>query len=193
MTLENPVTEPTTESLDEALASPASAPAVTSPAVATADLERESDIAADYIEGLLDVLDIAGDIDMDIEGVRATVSVVPDPDDPTALDALVGEDGEVLDALQDLARLAVSAQTGDRSRLMLDIARFRAGRRAELAALTRAVVDEVRATGDAVRLEPMTPFERKVVHDTVAAAGLVSESDGEEPNRRVVVLPAPVS
>lgn len=193
MTLENPVTEPTTEPLDEAPARPASAPAVTSPAVATADLERESDIAADYIEGLLDVLDIAGDIDMDIEGVRATVSVVPDPDDPTALDALVGEDGEVLDALQDLARLAVSAQTGDRSRLMLDIARFRAGRRAELAALTRAVVDEVRATGDAVRLEPMTPFERKVVHDTVAAAGLVSESDGEEPNRRVVVLPAPVS
>lgn len=193
MTLENPVTEPTTEPLDEAPARPASAPAVTSPAVATADLERESDIAADYIEGLLDVLDIAGDIDMDIEGVRATVSVVPDPEDPTALDALVGEDGEVLDALQDLARLAVSAQTGDRSRLMLDIARFRAGRRAELAALTRAVVDEVRATGDAVRLEPMTPFERKVVHDTVAAAGLVSESDGEEPNRRVVVLPAPVS
>jgi spoIIIJ-associated protein len=173
--------------LDEVAAQP---DAALSDGPVPADLERESDIAADYIEGLLDVLDIAGDIDMDIEGVRATVSVVPDPDDPTALDALVGRDGQVLDALQDLARLAVSAQTGERSRLMLDIAQFRAGRRAELAELTRSIVDEVRASGEAVRLDPMTPFERKVVHDTVAVAGLRSESEGEEPNRRVVVLPA---
>lgn len=156
----------------------------------TSELERESDIAADYIEGLLDVLDIAGDIDMDIEGVRATVSVVPDPDDPTALDALVGPDGEVLDALQDLARLAVAAQTGERSRLMLDIAQYRANRREELAALARVQIDQVKQTGEAALLDPMTPFERKVVHDTVAAAGLVSESDGEEPNRRVVIRPA---
>lgn len=155
-----------------------------------ANLERESDVAADYIEGLLDVLDIAGDIDMDVEGVRATVSVVPDPDDPTALDALVGPDGEVLDALQDLARLAVAAQTGERSRLMLDIARFRAMRREELAELARSVIEQVRATGESARLEPMTPFERKVVHDTVAMSGLVSESEGEEPHRRVVVRPA---
>ena len=161
-----------------------------SAAVDTSELERESDIAADYIEGLLDVLDIAGDIDMDIEGVRATVSVVPDPDDPTALDALVGPDGEVLDALQDLARLAVAAQTGERSRLMLDIAQYRANRRDELAALARIQIDQVKHTGEAAFLDPMTPFERKVVHDTVAAAGLVSESDGEEPNRRVVIRPA---
>lgn len=190
MNLETPVTEPTTEPRDEVAEQPDPVPDAPGTPAATADLERESDIAADYIEGLLDLLDIAGDIDMDIEGVRATVSVVPDPDDPTALDALVGSDGEVLDALQDLARLAVSAQTGDRSRLMLDIARFRANRRAELAELTRSIVDEVRAGGEPVRLAPMTPFERKVVHDTVAAAGLVSESDGEEPHRRVVVLPA---
>lgn len=154
------------------------------------ELERESDIAADYVEGLLDVLDIAGDIDMDIEGRRATVSVVPDPDDPTALDALVGPDGEVLDALQDLARLAVAAQTGERSRLMLDIAKFRANRRAELAEMTRSVVEQVKVSGEPAHLESMTPFERKVVHDTVAAAGLVSDSDGEEPNRHVVIHPA---
>lgn len=184
------MTEPTTETPSEVLEPSDVEPKTPAPDGATDDLERESDIAADYIEGFLDVLDIAGDIDMDIEGVRATVSVVPDPDDPTALDALVGRDGEVLDALQDLARLAVSAQTGDRSRLMLDIARYRATRRAELAELTRSIVEEVRATGEAARLEPMTPFERKVVHDTVAAAGMVSESDGEEPHRRVVVLPA---
>jgi spoIIIJ-associated protein len=153
-------------------------------------LERESDIAADYVEGLLDLLDLAGDIDMDVEGTRATVSVVPDPDDPTALDALVGPDGEVLDALQDLARLAVAAQTSERSRLMLDIARFRATRRAELAERARAVVERVRELGEPVQLEPMTPFERKVVHDTVAAEGLTSASDGEEPHRFVVVQPA---
>jgi spoIIIJ-associated protein len=153
-------------------------------------LERESDVAADYVEGLLDVLDIAGDIDMDIEGTRATVSVVPDPEDPGALDALVGPGGKVLDALQDLARLAVTAQTGDRSRLMLDIARFRAGRRAELADKARSIAAQVRESGEPVRLDPMTPFERKVVHDTVASEGLISSSDGEEPNRCVVVQPA---
>lgn len=173
--------------MSDTQSAPAPAPAETADAEA---LERESDIAADYVEGLLDVLDIAGDIDMDIEGTRATVSVVPDPDDPGALDALVGPGGSVLDALQDLARLAVTAQTGERSRLMLDIARFRAGRRAELAEQARSVVEQVRASGEPVRLEPMTPFERKVVHDTVASQGLTSSSDGEEPNRCVVVAPA---
>jgi spoIIIJ-associated protein len=151
------------------------------------DLEREADIAADYVEGLLDLLDIDGDIDMDVEGTRATVSVIPDPDDPGALDALVGADGEVLDALQDLTRLAVTAQTGERCRLMLDIARFRANRRAELVELARSTVEQVRQTGESVSLAPMTPFERKAVHDAVADAGLTSSSDGEEPNRYVVV------
>jgi spoIIIJ-associated protein len=151
------------------------------------DLEREADIAADYVEGLLDVLDIDGDLDMDVEGSRATVSVIPDPDDPGALDALVGADGEVLDALQDLTRLAVTAQTGERCRLMLDVARFRANRRAELVSLARSAVEQVRETGESVSLAPMTPFERKAVHDAVAEAGLTSASDGEEPNRYVVV------
>jgi spoIIIJ-associated protein len=154
---------------------------------AVVDLEREADIAADYVEVFLDVLDLAGDIDMDVEGVRPTVSVVPDPDDPTALDALVGRDGVVLDALQELTRLAVAQRTGQRSRLMLDIAGHRQRRREELAALARDAVEQVRASGEDLRLAPMTPFERKVVHDTVAAAGLVSESEGEEPKRRVVV------
>jgi spoIIIJ-associated protein len=173
------VTDPVTEP-DSSAAEPEAARQGT-------DLDQEADVAADYIEGLLDVLDIDGDIDMDVEGVRATVSVVPDPADPHALDDLVGTDGEVLDALQDLARLAVAAQTGERSRLMLDIGRHRAQRREELATRATAVVDEVTASGEPVALEPMTPFERKVVHDTVAAAGLVSESAGEEPNRHVVV------
>jgi spoIIIJ-associated protein len=155
--------------------------------VAVVDLEREADVAADYVEGLLDLLDLAGDIDMDVEGTRATVSVVADPDDPGSLDVLVGDEGEVLDALQELTRLAVAQATGERSRLMLDVAGHRARRREELTQVAHDAVARVRASGEDERLDPMTPFERKVVHDAVAAEGLVSESEGEEPHRRVVV------
>jgi len=149
------------------------------------DLEKESEIAADYLEDLLDIADLDGDIDMDVERDRALVSVVGGD-----LDDLVGRDGVVLEALQELVRLAVLTQTGQRSRLMLDIGGYRAGRRAVLSELGRTTAETVRATGERVRLEPMSPFERKVVHDAVAAAGLTSESEGEEPQRRVVVLPA---
>ena len=149
------------------------------------DLELEGDIAADYVEGLLDIADLDGDIDMDVEGDRAIVSVVG-----ATLDELVGDDGEVLDALQELTRLAVHRQTGIRARLMLDIGGYRARRRAELADYGRTVAEEVARTGQPKALEAMSPFERKVVHDAVAAAGLRSESEGEEPDRRVVVFPA---
>ena len=148
-------------------------------------LEEEGEIAADYIEGLLDIADLDGDIDMDVEGDRAIVSVVG-----ATLDELVGEDGEVLEALQELTRLAVHRQTGSRARLMLDIGGYRARRRAELAEYGRTVADEVSRTGEPRALEAMSPFERKIVHDAVAAAGMRSESEGEEPNRRVVVFPA---
>jgi spoIIIJ-associated protein len=153
-------------------------------------LEREGDIAADYLEGLLDLLDLDGDIDLDVEGDRAHVDVVADPAEPDALDLLVGADGAVLEALQELTRLAVAQATGERSRLMLDIAGFRARRREELAVLAREAVDQVRAAGTPMPLRPMSPFERKVVHDTVAELGLRSESEGEGPGRHVVVHPA---
>jgi spoIIIJ-associated protein len=148
-------------------------------------LEREGDIAADYLEGLLDIADLDGDIDMDVEGERASVQVVGE-----GLDHLVGDDGEVLEALQDLTRLAVHRRTGERSRLMLDVGGYRERRRLALTEVGRKAADEVRETGERVRLDPMSPFERKVVHDAVAEAGLRSESEGEEPSRRVVVLPA---
>ena len=150
-----------------------------------ADLEQESEIAADYVEGLLDVADLDGDIDMDVEGDRALVSVVG-----ATLQELVGPRGEVLEALQELTRLAVHRQTGVRTRIMLDVGGYRARRRTELTALGRDAAEDVSRTGVPRRLEPMTPFERKIIHDAVAAAGLRSESEGEEPNRRVVVLPA---
>jgi spoIIIJ-associated protein len=149
-----------------------------------ADLELEGEIAADYIEGLLDVADLDGDIDMDVEGDRAVVSVVG-----ATLDELVGRRGEVLEALQELTRLAIHQQTGNRTRMMLDVGGYRQRRRTELAEAGNEAADEVRRTGQPKRLWPMNPFERKVVHDAVAAAGLRSESEGEEPERRVVVLP----
>jgi spoIIIJ-associated protein len=148
-------------------------------------LEEEGEIAADYIEGLLDIADLDGDIDMDVEGDRAVVSVVG-----ATLDELVGEDGEVLEALQELTRLAVHRKTGMRARLMLDVGGFRARRRTELAELGRSVAAEVERTGEPKKLRAMSPFERKIIHDAVALAGLRSESEGEEPNRRVVVFPA---
>jgi spoIIIJ-associated protein len=150
------------------------------------DLELEGDIAADYVEGLLDIADLDGDIDMDVEGERAVVSVVG-----ATLEELVGRDGEVLEALQELTRLAVHRQTGMRARLMLDIGGYRARRRAELADYGRSVAEEVGRTGEPKTLRAMSPFERKIIHDAVAAAGQRSESEGEEPNRRVVVFPVP--
>lgn len=147
-------------------------------------LESEGDAAADFLEELLDIVDLDGDIDLDIENDRATVSVVGDD-----LRQLVGDRGRVLDALQELTRLAVLQETGERSRLMLDVAGHRAQRRTELEQLTREAVETVRGNGEPLRLSPMNPFERKVVHDAVADAGLSSESEGEEPHRRVVVHP----
>jgi spoIIIJ-associated protein len=173
---------PEAEGEDEDSAAPGAgeAPAEVDPA----DLEQESEIAADYVEGLLDVADLDGDIDMDVEGDRAVVSVVG-----ATLQELIGSNGEVLEALQELTRLAVHRQTGARTRIMLDVGGYRARRRVELTELGQDAADEVKSSGVPRRLDAMTPFERKVVHDAVAAAGLRSESEGEEPNRRVVVFP----
>ena len=148
-------------------------------------LEEEGDIAADYIEGLLDIADYDGDIDMDVEGERALVSVVGG-----SLDELVGKRGEVLEALQELTRLAVHRRTGNRTRLMLDIGGYRERRRAELTKLGQDVAEEVKRDGSPKPLAAMTPFERKIVHDAIAGAGLRSESEGEEPDRYVVVYPS---
>ena len=147
-------------------------------------LEQEGDIAADYLEELLDIADLDGDLDMDVEGDRAAVSIVG-----ADLAQLVGQNGEVLEALQELTRLAVYRETGERSRLMLDVSGYRAEKRVRLEKLAAETAAEVRASGERVELEPMTAFERKVVHDAVAAAGLTSESEGADPRRFVVVLP----
>ena len=149
-----------------------------------AKLEEEGDIAADYLEGLLDIADLDGDIDIDVENNRASVAIVG-----AKLDNLVGRHGEVLDALQELTRLAVQSSTGDRSRLMLDISGFRENRRTDLKALADEKAAEAKASGAPIKLKPMNAFERKIVHDRIQELGLSSESEGEDPNRFVVVFP----
>ncbi len=149
-------------------------------------LEREGEVAADYIEGLLDILDLDGDLDIDVEKDRAVVAVIGE----SGLDVLVGSGGATLEALQELTRLAVLRATGERSRLMLDVAGYRDRRRTELAGQAAEVAARVVSSGQQERLAPMSPFERKVVHDTVSATeGVESLSEGEEPDRRVVVRP----
>jgi len=180
------VDESSTDASDESTAG--SADEATAESAGGTDVERlenEGDIAADYLEELLDIADLDGDLDMDVEGDRASVSIVGGD-----VSQLVGRNGEVLEALQELTRLAVYRETGERSRLMLDIGGFRADKRSRLEKVAEEAVAEVRSSGERKALDPMTPFERKVVHDAVAAAGLSSESEGEEPRRRVVVLPA---
>ena len=146
-----------------------------------AALLAEGDLVADYFEELLDIADLDGDIENSVQDGRAFVAIDTDSD------KLVGKDGAVLDALQELARLVVMTETGHRSRLMVDVAGYRARRRAELVAMAKDAIAEVQESGEPVRMAPLNAYERKIVHDEVAAAGLVSESEGEPPTRRVVV------
>lgn len=154
------------------------------------DLEEEGEVAADYLEELLDIVDVDGDIDIDVENGRASLAIVAEGSSDRSLRRLVGSNGEVLEALQELTRLAVQASTGERSRLMLDVAGYRANRRRVLTEKAGKACEEVKRTGSSVKMEPMSAFERKIVHDVVAEAGLDSESEGTDPNRFVVVLPA---
>jgi spoIIIJ-associated protein len=150
------------------------------------ELEREADIAADYLEALLDIADLDGDIELDVEGDRALVAI-----EGGELSSLVGEDGAVLEALQDLSRLAVQRETGERSRLMLDVAGHRATKKAALTKIGTEAAKKALSSKKPIKMDPMNAFERKVIHDAVGAAGASSESEGEEPNRYIVVLPHP--
>jgi spoIIIJ-associated protein len=154
------------------------------------DLEEEGEVAADYLEELLDIVDVDGDIDIDVENGRASLAIVAEGGSDRSLRRLVGSNGEVLEALQELTRLAVQASTGERSRLMLDIAGHRAHRRKVLTDAAAKACEEVKSSGKSLSLDPMSAFERKIVHDVVATAGLSSESEGVDPHRHVVILPA---
>jgi spoIIIJ-associated protein len=173
------VADPDVKPSDDELADEPEAPP------SDADLFRESEIGADYIEGLLDILDYDGDIDELVSAGRPVVEVVG-----PRLNPLVGQRGATLEALQELTRLAIFRQTGSPSRLLLDVGGYRATRRKELGAVAKNAAEKVKEYGEAVRLEPMSAFERKCVHDVInALPGVASESDGVEPNRRIVVRP----
>ena len=148
-------------------------------------LNEEADIAADYLEGLLDIVDYEGDIEMGVRNNRPTVQIVADDD--TDIKHLIGRNGEVVDALQQLTRLAVQQKTGERSHLIVDVDGYLKRKRQRLHDIALDAVDEVKETGEPVDLKPMNSFERKVVHDVVREEGLKSRSHGEEPHRYVTV------
>jgi spoIIIJ-associated protein len=153
---------------------------------AASRLEEEGDVAADYLEELLDIADIDGDIDIEVRNGRTYISIVAE-EETDGLDSLVGEDGEVLEALQELTRLSVLSATENRSRLVLDINGYRQQRAGHLQKIAEDAAATVKETGEPVALEPMSAYERKIVHDAVADLGLVSESEGEGAGRHIVV------
>jgi spoIIIJ-associated protein len=154
-------------------------------AVDADDQVDEGEIAADYIEGLLDIADLDGDIEIEQSETRTTIVVGESGDDFGQLSR-----PEVVAALQELTRLAVQQQTGEFSRLVLDVAGSRDARAEQLQRLVDAAAAKIADGGERVALEPMSSYERKLVHDLVREHGLTSESEGEGADRHIVVLPA---
>jgi spoIIIJ-associated protein len=149
-------------------------------------LDHDADLAADFIEGLLDLLDLPGDIEIVTEEQQAFVTV-----QDVGSGLLIGRRGATLDALQELVRCAIQRQTERRSHVRVDVEGYRARQLEKLRDKCRDAIAEVRETGEAVRLEPMDAYERKMMHDLVAKTGKVSSSsEGNEPRRRVVIHPA---
>ncbi|MBB6406570.1 R3H domain-containing nucleic acid-binding protein [Arthrobacter sp. AZCC_0090] len=175
-----------TEELAEATVETAAEDESTGKSSSVSRLEEEGDVAADYLEELLDIADIDGDIDIEIRNGRTYISIAAE-DDSEGLESLVGRDGEVLEALQELARLSVLSATENRSRLVLDINGYRKERAGDLQQIAEDAVAKVKETGASVALEPMSAYERKIVHDAVADLGFVSESEGEGAGRHIVV------
>jgi spoIIIJ-associated protein len=179
-----------TESVSETSAEPTATVTADEEAAsssAAGRLEEEGDVAADYLEELLDIADIDGDIDIEVRNGRTYISIVSEEDDNDALEGLIGRDGEVLEALQELARLAVLTATDNRSRLVLDVSDYRKERSVELHRIAEEAVAKAKESGEDVALEPMSAYERKIVHDAVADLGLISESEGEGDSRHIVV------
>lgn len=149
-------------------------------------IDEDADLAADFVEGLLDILDLPGDIDIEVQPEQATVTV---QDAGSGL--LIGRRGATLDALQELVRCSVQRQTERRSHVRIDVEGYRARQLEKLREHCREAIAEVRETDAPVKLEPMDAYERKMMHDLAASAGgVTSASEGAEPRRRVVIRPA---
>jgi spoIIIJ-associated protein len=150
------------------------------------DILDDGEIAADYLEELLDICDLDGDLEIEVKNQRTYVSI--NSEDSSDLDALSKSD--VVQALQELTRLAVSQKTGEFSRLILDIAGSRSERQRELEKLAERAIEKIDQGAQSAALPPMTSYERKLVHDYVSERGYVSESHGEGPDRHTVITPA---
>jgi len=148
-------------------------------------LEREGDTAADFIEGLLDIADLDGDLELDVRQGRAYVSVESDDESLRPL-----ADPNVVQALQEITRLAVQRETGEFSRLILDVAGSRDARRSQLSVLVDQAIERLDGGASQASLPAMSSYERKIVHDIVAERGYVSESYGERADRHAVVRKA---
>ena len=178
------------DQIPEPVAGPGGDDAASQEGTGSSRLDEEGDVAADYLEELLDIADIDGDIDIEVRSGRTYISIVSEDRSDTGLSSLVGADGEVLEALQELTRLSVLTSTDVRSRLVLDVDGYRDRRGGELGKIARDAVEKVKETGDDVALAPMSAYERKIVHDVVADLGFVSESEGEGQGRHIVVSPS---
>ena len=149
-------------------------------------LEAEGDIAADYLEELLDIYDLDGDIEIDVRQGRAYLEISGDKDSNLSLIS----DPDTVEALQELTRLAVQVKTTSFSRLILDVGGSRQKRVDDLTRIVNRLIEKVRESGEAAPMKPMSSYERKIAHDLIAEAGLVSESEGEGRDRHIVIKPA---
>jgi spoIIIJ-associated protein len=149
-------------------------------------LEEEGDIAADYLEELLDIFDLDGDIDIDVRQGRAYLEITANQDS----NLRVISEPETVEALQELTRLAVQVKTNAFSRLILDVGGSRQARVDELTRIVTKLIAKVKDNGEAIPMKPMSSYERKIVHDIISEAGLVSESEGEGRDRHIVIKPA---
>jgi spoIIIJ-associated protein len=172
------------------------------------DLEEQAEIAADFVEGLLSRMGLVADVEQGVDDGTMYLNVVGresgdedggdedggDEDggdeDEEDMGLLIGRHGQTLDAVQELTRVVVSHRTGLRCRVIVDVEDYKKRQRARLASKAREVAKRVARTGREEALDPMNPYERKVVHDAVAeVSGVESSSRGEDPDRRVVIRP----
>lgn len=153
-------------------------------------MEEQGEVAADFLEGLLERMGISAGIEPDLQDDTMYVDILGEGPDDEDMGLLIGHHGQTLDALQELTRIVVFHRTGERCRVIVDVEDYRKRRRSRLASRVREIADRVARTGREEELEPMTPYERKIVHDAVAGvSGVETLSKGEDPERRVVIRP----
>ncbi len=159
--------------------------------VSEEDVEEQGELAAEFVDGLLQRMGITAGVEPNLEGRTMYVDVVGTGPEDEDMGLLIGRHGQTLEAIQELTRVSVGRRLGVRCRVIVDVEDYRKRQRSRLAAKAREVAKRVQRTGREEELEPMNPYERKVVHDAVATVkGVESSSRGEEPERRVVIRPS---